>query len=214
MAAEQVCSFTRLSPSELSDAIKAGRIPKAIRGKFVLREAISGAFAWYRDKIDMPVTVDKDELRNLTGLSDQRHRQLANDGHFPPPVRGRYQLKAVFGGFVRYITKHRDEREKSMDEKRKRELDDKHAMHELEFSERAKSLISVPLMAAKLTPALTAMRQRILASTLTEEERDQLLDDLGQILDDAIKQPISGSGSSHSPNSDASAKADRQQVGG
>jgi hypothetical protein len=40
-----------------------------------------------------------DELRTLTGLTDRRHRQLADQGYFRPPVRGVYGPDVVAGLF-------------------------------------------------------------------------------------------------------------------
>ena len=51
---------------------------------------------------DAAQTLDAERLCALTGLTDRRHRQLAGDGYFPPPVRGRYQLTPTIQGMFRY----------------------------------------------------------------------------------------------------------------
>jgi|ERR1035441_7939367 hypothetical protein len=48
-------------------------------------------------------TIPADRLCSLTGLTDRRHRQLAKQGFFPPPVAGDYQLNATIGGLFKYF---------------------------------------------------------------------------------------------------------------
>jgi hypothetical protein len=47
-------------------------------------------------------TIEADKLCHLTGLTDRRHRQLAKEGYFPPPLRGKYQLIRTLQGLFRY----------------------------------------------------------------------------------------------------------------
>jgi hypothetical protein len=47
-------------------------------------------------------TITADQLSNLTGLTDRRHRQLAKDGFFPPPSNGIYKLAPSIQGMFRY----------------------------------------------------------------------------------------------------------------
>jgi len=49
-----------------------------------------------------PGTIASTQLCNLTHLTDRRHRQLAHDGYFPPPVRGKYQFVATIQGCFKY----------------------------------------------------------------------------------------------------------------
>lgn len=42
------------------------------------------------------------ELREMTGLTDRRHRQLADQGYFPAPSRGNYDREKTFEGMFRY----------------------------------------------------------------------------------------------------------------
>lgn len=50
-----------------------------------------------------PGTISADKLCELTGLSDRRHRQLAKDGYFPPPLRGQYQANATIAGLFKHF---------------------------------------------------------------------------------------------------------------
>jgi len=57
-------------------------------------------------------TIPADRLCSLTGLTDRRHRQLAKEGFFPPPVAGEYELAATIKGLFRFFREagqHKDE---------------------------------------------------------------------------------------------------------
>ena len=58
-------------------------------------------------------TISGEQLCTLTGLSDRRHRQLAKDGYFPPPMKGQYQLTLTLQGMFRY---YRDLQSRSNDD--------------------------------------------------------------------------------------------------
>lgn len=51
---------------------------------------------------DAPQTISADKLCALTGLTDRRHRQLAAQGFFPPPIESQYQLAPTIQGMFRY----------------------------------------------------------------------------------------------------------------
>src|SRR4051812_5638935 len=99
---EQIAAYTFLTIAELEGAAKS-YLPKSQRGLYPITESVKGALRYYSELRARPVTVDKDELRNISGLSDQRHRQLANEGCFPAPIRGRYDLRSAATGLIRYF---------------------------------------------------------------------------------------------------------------
>ncbi|MDH4318205.1 MAG: hypothetical protein OEV64_07420 [Desulfobulbaceae bacterium] len=76
----------------------------------------------------MAATISSADLCILTGLTDRRHRQLAQAGHFPPPVDGQYDANRTFQGLIKYafkaIRKKSDELEKERTQltKAKREM--------------------------------------------------------------------------------------------
>ena len=47
-------------------------------------------------------TLTSEKLCALTGMTDRRHRQIAAEGFFPPPVKGEYQLSATIKGMFQY----------------------------------------------------------------------------------------------------------------
>jgi hypothetical protein len=128
-------------------------------------------------------------LCELSGLTDRRHRQIAAEGFFPPPVRGQYQLRASVAGLFRYYRELQVKRGANLAQKRERKIDNENTLLELEIAREEGQSVSVDEMVARLTPACAAMRTRILGSGLSDGERDALLGDVGQLLEDAIKTP-------------------------
>lgn len=47
-------------------------------------------------------TITADKLCVLTGLTDRRHHQIADEGYFPKPNRGEYALVPTIQGLFRY----------------------------------------------------------------------------------------------------------------
>jgi hypothetical protein len=213
IAPEAVMSVTKLRHDELRDAVKGLYIAKPIRGMHASGQAVSGALAWYRSRLDLPPTITSDELREITGLTDIRHRQLANEGYYPPPIRGRYELRAVFRGFVRYITKHREERETRLTALRERALTNQNEAMEFVMAQRSSQYLSVEEVAAKLSPALTAMRQIIISSMLVPEEKEKLLDNLSHALEEGIQKPLARARSAAAANAAKAPEALSLQVG-
>ena len=66
-------------------------------------------------------TITGEQLCTLTGLTDRRHRQLAKDGYFPPPIKGQYQMTDSIQGMFRYYRElqHRGNDEFAMERLRK-----------------------------------------------------------------------------------------------
>ncbi len=66
-------------------------------------------------------TISGRRLCTLTGLTDRRHRQLAKDGYFPPPIKGQYQLTPTLQGMFRYYRElqHRGNDDFAMERLRK-----------------------------------------------------------------------------------------------
>jgi len=52
--------------------------------------------------------IASEQLCVLTGLTDRRHRQLAKDGWFSPPIKGQYILVPTLQGLFRYYRERGD----------------------------------------------------------------------------------------------------------
>jgi hypothetical protein len=62
-------------------------------------------------------TISKERLCELTGLSDRRHRQIAELGYFPLPIRSQYQQIPTLEGMLRYALEGMRKRDDKQEEK-------------------------------------------------------------------------------------------------
>ena len=75
--------------------------------------------------METPGTITATQLCALTGLTDRRHRQLAQGGHFPAPIKGVYLLAPTVRGLFDYYRCLNDndiKRKKTEEEHRKLKL--------------------------------------------------------------------------------------------
>jgi hypothetical protein len=79
-------------------------------------------------------TITAEQLCAITGLTDRRHRQLATQGYFPPPIKGRYQVGKVLVGVIKH---QRELLQKKNDKLQKEELAYKKARREMKEEELA-----------------------------------------------------------------------------
>lgn len=54
------------------------------------------------------------DLCALTGLTDRRHRQLAEQGYFPAPIRGHYRRRETVAGLFKYFQEQLTRRDDSL----------------------------------------------------------------------------------------------------
>lgn len=103
-------------------------------------------------------TITADKLRELTGLTDQRHRQLAKEGWFPPPIESAYQLEATVSGLFRYYREaNRRTKEKSADLKDEKTKKENHLLNLKIAREEGRS---IPREAVDTAVLDLAVRQR------------------------------------------------------
>lgn len=183
-SAEQLAALTLLSVSEIQGPAKA-YLPRRQSGNYPLTESIKGAFRYLSEIRSGRPSISGDELREMTGLTDQRHRQLANAGYFPAPKKGRYDLKSTFSGTLKYFRELHQRRDKTLGEKRARKLDNENLFLELRNGKTLENIVDD--FCSCITPALTEARQLILASKLPEDQANELIGALGRIIDDALK---------------------------
>jgi hypothetical protein len=69
---------------------------------------------------DQPGTITAAELCALTSLTDRRHRQLADEGYFPPPHRGRYKRDPTLQGLFRHFTEQLHKKDDNLAAEQKR----------------------------------------------------------------------------------------------
>lgn len=210
---EKLSGFTLIPAADLQKLVP-DYLPKPRKGIFPTTESLKGAFRFYREALDRPITVNKDELRELTGLSDQRHRQLAEEAHFPAPIKGRYLLKETAAGIIRYFKELHQRRDRTLGQKRERKLDNENLYMEMRNGRALEQIVDD--FCASISPALTECRQLIYASKLSQDEANELIASLGRIIDDALKHKRPGptaDKAEDSANPDPAAEAERLAMG-
>ena len=139
------------------------------------------------------------QLCELTGYTDSTHRKAADAGYFPKPVRGTYKTVLTLQGLFRRERALREKARGGIDAKRERKLDKEIEILELDTAERKAELLPVDDVYQRLRPACVAMRQRILASSLMDDEKGDVLDDLGRLLTDLLRTPTSATETQATP---------------
>lgn len=51
-------------------------------------------------------TISAEDLCALSGLTDRRHRQLGDQGFFPPPIKSKYKEKATIAGLFKFYREY------------------------------------------------------------------------------------------------------------
>jgi hypothetical protein len=190
---EQVQAATFLTQLEIRQLVRSGHLPKAKGGRYDLIACIHGALRWYNEQRLAPPMIFKDELSRMTGLSDSSHRKLAAKGAFPAPVKGYYQLNATCAGLIHYYRKEYQQHDKLLAKKRERKLDNENTVLELDIAARLGRLVSIDEMDSRMRPMLVAVRQKVLGCSMTDEEKDQLISEIGTLLDHALTRHNNGS---------------------
>lgn len=126
-------------------------------------------------------TIASKDLATLTGLTDRRHRQLADEGFIPAPVRGRWKKEATISGLFRYF------REKkvgaaAVDEERIRKVRAEADRVEMENELTRGRVVDVKDVLAMIRDRAVSIRDVIMNSpTLLPDEKDQILNELHRI---------------------------------
>src|SRR4051812_24232522 len=110
--------------------------------------------------------VSGDKLHELTGLTDRRHRQLADLGDFPAPVRGQYEFKRTLQGLFRYYQEGTGDKKKETSAEKLRKLTAQADEIALRNEEARKRLVDRVDFLKRLEPIYTEVRQKILACSM------------------------------------------------
>jgi len=123
-------------------------LPPQERGLYPLAKTLAALFKHLRESKSQPVSVRAEELEEITGLTDRRHRQLAAEGFFPPPEKGCYQMLPALVGIIRF---YRTSNEKeSLQRKRGLLLDKQIEEKQIGIDESLKRLKPVEFFAQKV----------------------------------------------------------------
>jgi hypothetical protein len=126
-------------------------------------------------------TISADELCELTGLTDRRHRQLAKDGYFPPPARGRYKRTRTLQGLFKYAFHDKNNAGGTLGAEKLRKLKEEADRVALENARERKELVDRADLLKRFEPIYTEMRQRILNSGLKDQEKDSLMASIAKL---------------------------------
>lgn len=131
-------------------------------------------------------TITAKALCAITSLSDRRHRQLADAGYIPHPVRGCYDLPKAVAGILRYY-RERDNEADPLKEARRVKCESETELNRLTIDQKKRRLVPVDELIPILGKFLSAARARIDGDPkLEREEKDVIIEDLGKALDAAL----------------------------
>ncbi len=125
--------------------------------------------------------ISGEKLEGLTGLTDRRHRQLAKEGYFPNPERGSYQLTPTLKGLFKYFREVRLKDSTTMAAEKLRKLKEEADRVALENERTRGKLVEVEAVYKHFEGIFVSFRARVLASSLSNEEKDELLNDLRKL---------------------------------
>jgi hypothetical protein len=126
-------------------------------------------------------TISADRLCSLTGLTDRRHRQLAKEGYFPPPMASQYKAFATLQGLFKYFREDRNQASVTLNGERLRKLKEEADKVALENEKTRGNLVEIEAVYKHFEAIFVSLRARVLASQLTEQEKDELLNDLRRL---------------------------------
>jgi len=107
-------------------------------------------------------TIEGDKLCHLTGLTDRRHRQLAKEGYFAPPIRGKYQLVRTLQGLFRYYRESQTRRNGTLDEERQRKLTAERKSAELNYEREVEAVIETDIAYKAWEAIILGAKQKLL----------------------------------------------------
>ena len=175
--------------------------------------------------------ISAETLCEITKLTDRRHRQLANDGYFPPPINGLYQMVPTLTGVVNYLRELADRNADSMADEKLRKTRAERQLAELKLSrERKESLdaqavfkawqnilitIRAKLLAlpTQLSPRITYIKEQPEVEETLEKAITEALVDLSKTVtyeeSDDSEDEIQEGDQSGTPNPEAAPEAER-----
>ena len=126
----------------------------------------------------LPTTIAGQQLTDISGLTDRRHRQLADAGHFPPPNRGAYQTGETLRGLFKYYKTTVAARADGLDAARLAKLNVETELLCLERDKKSGNLISCDDLRQENSNIAIAVRRVITASALSRKDQNKILAEL------------------------------------
>ena len=98
----------------------------------------------------------------MTSLTDQRRRQMAQAGCFPPPKQGYYQLEPTIKGLLKYYRERNDKTKKSISDERFKKLRAERKMAELELEKLTDKVLDADEVKREWLNIILIARQKFL----------------------------------------------------
>jgi hypothetical protein len=122
-------------------------------------------------------------------LGDRRLRQLAKEGFFPEPDRGEYEFLATLLGLVRYYRELSARRSDEFEAEEQRKLTESADEIAIRNEKSRGHLVEVEAVYQQNERTFIALKARILASNLTDLEKDEILHDLVALTVRSVAEP-------------------------
>tara|TARA_Y100000588_G_C14233890_1_gene916408 strand:- start:43 stop:561 length:519 start_codon:yes stop_codon:yes gene_type:complete len=131
-----------------------------------------------------------EQLCALTGLTDRRHRQIAKEGYFPPPINGEYQFSAAIQGMFRYYRELSAKRSSTLEDEKQKKLAAERKISELNLARMRGELLDASGVEKEWGNIILTTRQKLLGmenkiSTrlgFTDEQRKGLSQEVEETL--------------------------------
>lgn len=142
--------------------------------------------------------LDAERLCGLTGLTDRRHRQIAKDGYFPPPVGGKYKLTETLRGLFRYYRELSQKRNSSTEDEKRKKLTAERKIEELKLARMMGNSLDAESVVRAWQGVVMVARQKLLGMEnkvsgrlgFDDHQRQELRKEIEEALAELSKRQI------------------------
>ena len=138
--------------------------------------------------MDENTQIDSATLSRLTGLSDRRHRQIADEGFFPPPSKGLYQFEPTLTGLFNYYKEQNNRGQGELAIERLRKTRAEANLAEIRLAKERKDALDRKSVLRCWENILMTIRQKILALPNKVAPRLAYMEDQQQIEGELEKE--------------------------
>ena len=139
-------------------------VRKAAEGKPLTEKELSTlTAAAEREEITSAATISAELFSRISNLSDQRHRQLAKMGYFPPPIKGQYQMEPALQGIIRYLRDQAAKSENTLEQEKLKKLTAERQLAELQLATKRGEALDAAAVFKTWENMLVTFRQKLLA---------------------------------------------------
>lgn len=128
-----------------------------------------------------PETISLGQLCSLTGLSDQRHRQIAQAGFFPASENGAWRTEVTLAGMIRYYRDLATKRSDDMSAEQLRQARADADVSEMKRDQRRGELFERANVLAAWQEVINELRDVVLTLDLAKEDRARIIGALRDI---------------------------------